>query len=116
SPSCGTDRTASLWAVVQYGRHWPGPMVHRPEQSPLCWAFQRLLQIARSPILDRSALAQPLEPPYTDPYVRWCGRGGAEGLPPIPINGAQTEVTDAISGPRTPSAWCRVRTTQGACA
>ena len=21
----------------------------------------------------------------TDPYVRWCGRGGAERLPPIPI-------------------------------
>jgi hypothetical protein len=32
-----------------------------------------------------SVLAQPLEPPYTDPYVRWCGRGGAERLPPIPI-------------------------------
>jgi SAM-dependent methyltransferase len=24
---------------------------------------------------------------YTDPYVRWCGRGGAERLPPIPIIG-----------------------------
>ena len=32
-----------------------------------------------------NALAQLLEPPYTDPYVRWCGRGGAERLPPIPI-------------------------------
>ncbi len=31
---------------------------------------------------DRSALAQLLEPPYTDPYVRWCGRGGAARLPP----------------------------------
>src|SRR6266851_6954051 len=27
------------------------------------------------------------EPPYTDPYVRWCGRGGAARLPPIPIIG-----------------------------
>src|SRR5260370_7975713 len=26
-------------------------------------------------------------PPYTDPYVRWCGRGGAARLPPIPIFG-----------------------------
>src|SRR6202022_3673249 len=43
------------------------------------------LQIARPPVLDRSALAQLLEPPYTDPYVRWCGRGGAARLPPIPI-------------------------------
>jgi len=31
-------------------------------------------------------LAQLLEPPCTDPYARWCGRGGAERLPPIPIN------------------------------
>jgi len=21
-------------------------------------------------------LAQPAEPPYADPHVRWCGRGG----------------------------------------
>ena len=28
-----------------------------------------------------SVLAQTLEPPYTDPYVRWRGRGGAERLP-----------------------------------
>ena len=26
------------------------------------------------------------EPPCTDPYARWCGRGGAERLPPIPIH------------------------------
>jgi hypothetical protein len=31
-------------------------------------------------------LAQLLEPPCTDPYARWCGRGGAARLPPIPIN------------------------------
>ena len=86
SPSCGTDRTASLGGTAQYGRQRPWPLVHRPEQGPLCWAFQRLLQIARSPILGRNALAQLLEPPCTDPYARWCGRGGAERLPPIPIN------------------------------
>jgi hypothetical protein len=33
------------------------------------------------------AHGRPLEPPYTDPYVRWCGRGGAARLPPIPIFG-----------------------------
>src|SRR5262249_36504376 len=27
-----------------------------------------------------------IEPPCTDPYARWCGRGGAARLPPIPIN------------------------------
>jgi hypothetical protein len=26
-------------------------------------------------------LAQPLEPPYTDPYVRWCGRAEPRGSP-----------------------------------
>jgi hypothetical protein len=57
SPSCGTDRTASLRGVAQYGRQRPWPLAHRPEQSPLYRAFQRLLQIARSPVLDRSALA-----------------------------------------------------------
>ena len=31
------------------------------------------------------ARAQVTEPPYTDPYVRWCGRGGAARLPPIPM-------------------------------
>ena len=35
-----------------------------------------------------SPQAMPLdsvEPPCTDPYARWCGRGGAARLPPIPI-------------------------------
>src|SRR6476659_1191185 len=84
SPSCGTDRIASLGGTAQYGRQRPWPLVHRPEQGPFCWAFQRLLQIARSPNLDRNALAQLLEQPCTDPYARWCGRGGAERLPPYP--------------------------------
>src|SRR5262245_4073312 len=29
---------------------------------------------------------QLLEPPCTEQYARWCGRGGAARLPPIPIN------------------------------
>src|SRR6266436_1191603 len=33
----------------------------------------------------QTVCAQSGEPPYTDPYVRWCGRGGAARLPPIPI-------------------------------
>jgi hypothetical protein len=35
----------------------------------------------------RRQLAQLLEPPCTDPYARWCGRGGVARLPPIPISG-----------------------------
>src|SRR5262249_10830529 len=76
SPSCGTDRTAGLWGTAQYGRQRPWSLASRPEQTPLSRALQCPLQIARSPLLDRSALAQLLEPPYTDPYVR--GVGGAE--------------------------------------
>ncbi len=34
-----------------------------------------------------AASPQPTEPPDTDPYVRWCGRGSADGpLTPIPID------------------------------
>ena len=32
-----------------------------------------------------SHLAQPAEPPYADPHVRWCGRGGRVIVPPIPM-------------------------------
>src|SRR5450759_4484128 len=35
----------------------------------------------RSPLLREQVSAQSTEPPYTDPYVRWCGRGGAVRLP-----------------------------------
>ena len=69
----------------EHGRQRPRSLVSRPQQSPLHRALQCLLQIARSPILVPSVLAQLLEPPCTDPYARWCGRGGAARLPPIPI-------------------------------
>jgi hypothetical protein len=69
----------------EHGRQRPWSMVSCPQQSPLHWAFQCVLQIARSPILVRRVLAQLLEPPCTDPYARWCGRGGAARFPPIPI-------------------------------
>jgi hypothetical protein len=76
----GTGRAGSLGGVVQYGRQRPWPLASCQEQSALCRALQCVLHITRSPVLDRSALAQLLEPPYTDPYVRWCGRGGAARL------------------------------------
>ncbi len=43
------------------------------------------------PAAGASSLSKPVqplksvEPPCTDPYARWCGRGGAARLPPIPI-------------------------------
>jgi len=30
-------------------------------------------------------LAALTEPPYADPHVRWCGRGGRVTAPPMPI-------------------------------
>src|SRR5271165_5282323 len=73
----------------KHGRQRPRSLVSRPQQSPLYWALKCILQIARPAILVPIVLAQLLEPPYTDPYVRWCGRGGAERLPPIPIVGTK---------------------------
>ena len=32
-----------------------------------------------------TSLSCPAEPPCTDPYARWCGRGGAARPPPIPV-------------------------------
>src|ERR1700730_3867052 len=87
SPPCGADRAASRRGTVQHGRQRPWPLASRPEQSPLHRPFHCPLQIARPTGLDRSALACLLDPPYTDPYVRWCGRGGAARLPSIPIFG-----------------------------
>ena len=86
APSSGTHRKwGSQGELQEHGRQRPWSLASRPEQSSLFWALQCILQIARPAILVRSVLAQPLEPPYTDPYVRWCGRGGAARLPPIPI-------------------------------
>ena len=83
----GTHRTGSPGGAAQHGRQWPWTLASRPEQSPLRGTLQCSLQIARPPILVRRVLAQLLEPPCTDPYARWCGRGGAARLPPIPILG-----------------------------
>src|SRR5712675_3622949 len=49
--------------------------------------------LRRTPLSDSPArretptMLKSIEPPYTDPYVRWCGRGGVARLPPIPILG-----------------------------
>src|SRR6516225_5324736 len=86
----GTHRAGSPGGATQHGRQRSWTLASRPEQSPLRGTLQCSLQIARSPIPVRRVLAQLLEPPCTDPYARWCGRGGAARLPPIPINAART--------------------------
>jgi hypothetical protein len=43
---------------------------------------------------------QPAEPPCTVPYARWCGRGGAARLPPIPIHRVQSRSSEIRSNHR----------------
>src|SRR5947208_13711928 len=59
-------------------------MVHRPEQSPLIGAFQCIFQIARSPLLVRSLLAQLLEPPWYGPVCQVVWEGRSREAPPYP--------------------------------
>jgi group II intron reverse transcriptase/maturase len=53
----GTHRAGSLGAAAQHGRKRPWPLAYCPEQSALRGTLQCSLQIARSPVLDRRALA-----------------------------------------------------------
>ena len=52
-------------------------------ESPTdCRAFARSafsICLSRKP--GYSHIAQPAEPPYADPHVRWCGRGGQATVP-----------------------------------
>src|SRR6266516_1593509 len=87
APPGGTGRKRGLdMGCQEHGRQRPRSLVSRPQSSPLHRALKCALQIARSPIPVPSVLAPLLEPPCTDPYARWCGRGGAARLHPIPIN------------------------------
>ena len=72
--SGGANRRQPAWPLA--AREQPRTR-HRHANS--------LLQVARPRLRRRLQLAQSVEPPYTDPYVRWCGRGSAARLTPIPI-------------------------------
>jgi hypothetical protein len=85
SPGGSCRKWGLAMGCKEHGRQRPRSMASCPQPSPLRRALQCVLQIARSPIPVRRVLAQLLEPPCTDPYARWCGRGGAARLPPIPI-------------------------------
>ena len=60
------------------------------------------------PFMAKSATENPafsrlnsIEPPCTDPYARWCGRGGAERLPPIPIVGHLADIANQADDVRS---------------
>src|ERR1700736_722951 len=79
---------------------WPLAALKQPR--PLHGNANRLLRFIRPAFRRDPQTAQSTEPPYTDPYVRWCGRGGAVRLPPIPIT-AQSRIGPPSGGltPRT---------------
>jgi hypothetical protein len=69
-------------AFLTADRGEPSDAAQEGTESPLA---KRGSQSPASGASDRRALNS-IEPPCTDPYARWCGRGGAARLPPIPLN------------------------------
>src|SRR5262249_30169785 len=79
----GDMRLKIQWclAFLTVGRGEPSAADQVGTESPLA------KRETQSPATDESH-RRPLnsiEPPCTDPYARWCGRGGAARLPPIPL-------------------------------
>jgi hypothetical protein len=65
----------------------------------------QILVAGPEPLADRSAHPWPrpphdaaTEPPCTDPYARWWGRGGAVRFPPIPIVSPHNERRRGCAG------------------
>src|SRR5271167_265774 len=74
------------WARSVANRELPG-VSHGTTQCLLC--------LTGTPGHGHTVLGQPAEPPYADPHVRWCGRGGRATVSPIPI--WERVVTETIS-------------------
>jgi hypothetical protein len=68
-------------AFLTAGRGEPSDADQEGTESPLA---KRGTQSPASGASHRRSLNS-IEPPCTDPYARWCGRGGAARLPPIPM-------------------------------
>ena len=97
-PSCGGSGNADEPALRRYAasgsaRDWrrvppAAPMAHggsaTAPRSPTRCPMPSSSGLA-SHLLRTMPQLKSVEPPCTDPYARWCGRGGAVRLPPIPI-------------------------------
>src|SRR5262249_44581262 len=74
--SCGGCRRIGIWVLA-----------HNSPCDSAAGTIQRLLRLDRSSsvggIVNRLTRSNRRG---ADPYARWCGRGGAARLPPIPIN------------------------------
>jgi hypothetical protein len=78
------------------------PLVPCEGQGSVCRAFECVLQIARVAVIVRgNADVTILEPPYTDPYVRWCGRGRQVTAAPMPISRATLPTAGGRRNPRS---------------
>jgi hypothetical protein len=92
----------------QQGECWrgrdDGPAVARVSETAVA-SDPGTVRLARDSEIDCRVIAQPAEPPYSDPHVRWCGRGGEARLPPIPIGTAplRSRLGNAVAARVTPS-------------
>ena len=50
------------------------------QPGPRVGTAQCLLRLARDSEIDGPIVAQPAEPPYADPHVRWCDRDSGRPL------------------------------------
>ena len=70
--------SVSLGHLARAGGEYRGqqPRSLVPESEPCSepGAFQRFLRLSGASAIGSQSVAQPAEPPYTDPYVRWCDR------------------------------------------
>jgi len=80
------ERGSRRWKAAENQHSWPsGKRVGvKRRRLPGRAEPSAAEHVSRSPASWMDA--QPTEPPCTDPYARWCGRGGAARLPPIPIS------------------------------
>src|SRR5664279_2890818 len=62
------------------GGQRPRSVAPGPQPGPRAGAGQCLLRLVRDSEIDGPLIAQPAEPPYTDPYVRWCARDSGRPL------------------------------------
>jgi hypothetical protein len=83
----------------KFGRwKWSRCLVSRPGQSSLRGAFQCLFQIAWPSVIARPVTAYVLEPPCTDPYAGWCGRGRWVTAAPMPIKSRYRKLNNRPAG------------------
>ena len=65
-------------------------------------AAQCLLRLARDSEIDWRPIAQPAEPPDTDPYVRWCDRESwRQPTYVYSSDGANSDVSEVSADPET---------------